>query len=544
MKKLFSILFAASAILFVSCAKELGDNKTATDAKLTGETITFSATIDMPALTRAALSSLNIEWQSGDYIGIATDNDATIRVYPVTVDGVDATKCTITVDKVDGASGYYAIFKGRLGNDGGANEVDADDFSMISFNTSTKTFSGLTVGNQQVAANSLSSYLWYTNGYPLAMAGKADGASLSMRPCLALVKLGIDAESVPAGDYYVNDPYVSSYSINHDHYYSAVRGFNLYQIGGSTIYSSGDFTVQIADNGSLTTTATGDQQYRQISQSGILASGTDYLMCLIPGGSITSFKVDFLGYADNTPTLSWDAVYTMRLPAAITVAPGDYYDLGVLNPLGRKKAKNEAEDEAADALAVVPFTPSITIDGSFDDWDPAKNSKIVGKISSSTGGSHYQEFKIAYDDRYVYLYTKRDWSESCNVWATSAYIYYGFDLDNDSDTPASTLGEMPGADATILINPFDGSIDSPALSLSATKLNGSSYSFDGLEFDGTITTVSSRTGYLEFEMRVKRSDIKNGAKTLENGNTINVFTWGNKSASDFKTSATSITIND
>ena len=200
MKKVFFILFAASAILFVSCAKEFGDNKTASDTKLTGETITFSATIDMPVATRAALSGLNINWQSGDYVAFATDNDATIRVYPVTVDGVDPTKCTITVDKVDGASGYYAIFKGSLGDGGaGVNDVAADDYSMVTFNTTTKTFSGLTVGNQQVATGSLSSYLWYTNGYPLAMAGKADGASLSMKPCLALVRLGINAESVPAG---------------------------------------------------------------------------------------------------------------------------------------------------------------------------------------------------------------------------------------------------------------------------------------------------------------------------------------------------------
>ena len=475
MKKIFYILFAAAAVLLVSCAKEIGDNA-ATDAKLTGETITFSATIDMPALTRAALSSLNIEWQSGDYIGIATDNDATIRVYPVTVDGVDATKCTITVDKVDGASAYYAVFKGRLGNDGGANEVAADDFSMISFNTSTKTFSGLTVGNQQVAANSLSSYLWYTNGYPLAMAGKADGASLSMRPCLALVKLGIDAESVPAGDYYVNDPYVSSYSINHDHYYSAVRGFNLYQMGGSTIYSSGDFTVQIADNGSLTTTATGDKQYRQISQSGMLASGTDYLMCLIPGGSITSFKVDFLGYADNTPTLSWDAVYTMRLPAAITVAPGDYYDLGVLNPLGRKKAKNEATDEATDAAAAV-FTPAIEIDGDMSDWSALDAADYV---TISAPSQDYQEFKVAYDALYLYFYSKRNLARQ-SEWPF--YVWYRIDTNNDGAYEKEFYFypySKPDSELVFNANPASSNIS--GLTLTSARNEGADY----VEFETSV----------------------------------------------------------
>lgn len=540
MKKLFYIL-AASAVLFASCAKEMGDNNTASDAKLTGETITFSATIDMPALTRAELSSLNINWLDGDYIGIATDNAPTIVAYPVTVDALDPTKCTITVDKVDGATGYYAIFRGSNST------YASNDFTGVTFNAETKTFSGLTVGNQQVSAGAFNSHLSVSKGYPLAMAGKASGASLSMKPCLALVRLGINAESVPAGYYFSTIVYNNpTYDVDHPHDYTAVRGFNFYQKGASTIYSSGDYDVQIADNGSLTTTAAGNNfEYRQLAGTDKMIVDTDYLMCVIPGGTVSSFKIGFLGWtANSSSSYNYSASYTMTKGGISAVNPGDYYDLGVLNPLGRKKAANEAADDAADALAAIPFTPSITIDGSFDDWDPAKNSKIVGKISSSTGGSHYQEFKIAYDDRYVYLYTKRDWSESCNVWATSAYIYYGFDLDNDSDTPASILGEMPGADATILINPFDGSIDSPALSLSATKLNGSSYSFDGLEFDGTITTVSSRTGYLEFEMKVKRSDIKNGAKTLENGNTINVFTWGNKSASDFKTSATSITIND
>ena len=56
MKKVFFILFAASAILFVSCAKEFGDNKTASDTKLTGETITFSATV---CSGRSALISSN-----------------------------------------------------------------------------------------------------------------------------------------------------------------------------------------------------------------------------------------------------------------------------------------------------------------------------------------------------------------------------------------------------------------------------------------------------------------------------------------------------
>lgn len=548
MKKVFYILFAAAIACLVSCSKEVSkDNELPVNPiEKTGRTITFTASIDLQPETKAALDGLNIQWQDGDYIGIATDNNATIVAYAVTVDALDATKCSITVDEVAGATAYYAIFKGSLGDNPSADPSHAraaNDFSDISFDTVTKTFSGLTVGNQQVAVGSLESYLWYSNGYPLAMAGKTSGSSLVMRPCLAMAKLQINSESVPAEYFYKTITYKSTYDINHNYDYSAVRGFNFYQKGGSTIYSSGDYTVQVAADGSLTTAVVDNankKEYRQMTQSAKLTANTDYIMCIIPGGDITSFKIDFLGYSDNTPTNSWDAVYTMTKSGSVTVSPGDCFSLGKLNPLGRKKAKNETDWEAADALAAV-FTPAIEIDHDFDDWNPANNDKIVGKIATSTGGTHYQELKVTYDDQYIYFYTKRDWASSgYDIWTGgTAYIYYGLDLDNDSATPASTLGEMPGADATILINPFSGSPASPVLSLGGTKLNGSSYAFTDILMDGVIGA-----DYVEYEIRFKRSEVRNGEKVIADGNTINVYTWGNKSGSDFKTTPTTITIDD
>ena len=472
MKKLFYILFAASAALFVSCAKEAADN-TPSDPALTGKTITFSASIELNAETKAALSGLNINWEDGDYIGVATDNDATIRVYPVTV-GAPATNCTVTVDEVAGATDYYAIFKGRLG-DGGANvnNVEANDFSMISFNTTTKTFSGLTVGKQQVAQDALYSYLWYTNGYPLAMAGKADGTTLLMKPCLALMKLQIASASVPAGYFYQNIPYESSYSINHDHYYSAVRGFNLYQKGGSTIYSSGDYNVQVNDDGSLTTTAVVNEhkgEYRQMSQSGKLSSGTDYLMCLIPGGSISSFQIDFLGYSDNTPTISWDAVYSMTKSGSVTVNPGDYFDLGTLNPLGRKKAMNEAADEAADAAG--PFTPAIEIDGDMDDWSSLESEKVV----SISGAGDYLEFKVTYDLQYLYFYSRRN-NARFSEWPF--YVWYKIDTNNDGSYEKEFYFYPYSKPASELVfNSTPSSENISGLTLSCARAEGSEYEFE------------------------------------------------------------------
>ena len=57
--------------------------------------------------------------------------------------------------------------------------------------------------------------------------------------------------------------------------------------------------------------------------------------------------------------------------------PGDYYDLGTLNPIGRKKAKNEAEDEAADAAG--PFVPAITINGEKVKEDVKINEVVIIK---------------------------------------------------------------------------------------------------------------------------------------------------------------------
>ena len=445
MKKVFYILLAAATACLVSCSKEVSnDNEIPVEPVVkTGRTITFSASIDLN--TKAALDGLDIKWQSGDYIGIATDNNATIVAYPVTVDALDATKCTITVDEVAGATAYYAIFKGSLG-DGGANvnNRDADDFSDIAFNTTTKTFTGLKVGNQQVTASSLSSHLWYTNGFPLAMAGKTNGSTLSMKPCLALFKIQIHAESVPDAYFFKTETYTSSYSINHDHNYSAVRGFDLYQMAGSTIYSSGDYNVQVGGDGSLTVTnGENKSQYRQISQSGKLTADTPYYMCLIPGGDITSMKVNFLGYSDNTPTLSWDAVYTMSLAplGGLTVAPGDFYDLGKLNPLSRKRSKNEAADEVADAAAAA-YVPAITIDGDLSDW-----VGIAAQPSNNT--SRIREWKFKSDSQKVYFY----FSLRKNRVDSAKSIYIGFDTDNNSST-GSSYGSVSGCEAYIKTVPF------------------------------------------------------------------------------------------
>lgn len=418
-------MLAFAAALFVSCNNvidPLDDNSQAPAAE--GKTITFSATIDAAPQTKASLDGLNIKWSSEDYIGVATDNSATIVAYPVSDISSDGLSCSVQVNAVEGATTYYAVFKGSLGASGDAtNEVAVDDFSAISFDTATKTFSGLKVGNQQVNSGSISSHIWYTHGYPLAMAGKSSGTTLIMKPCLALVKIQIDAASVPADHNVVTETYTSSSNIEHDFSYSAVRGFNFYQLGASTIYSSGDFTVQIGDDGGLTVVSVDTKEYRQISQSNKLLADTDYYMCLIPGGNVSSFKIDFLGYKDDAGALSWDAVYTMTKSGITSVKPGDYYDLGTLNPLGRKMAKNHATADAEDETAA-SYVPAITIDGSFDDWA----SLTDNYVELSAPSQDYQELKVAYDEFNLYFYSKRNLSRK-NEWPF--YIWYRIDTNAD-----------------------------------------------------------------------------------------------------------------
>ena len=473
MKRVLFFALAAVAVVIASCTKE--DVKEMPDNVIeTGKTITFTASIDMKAETKATLSGLNINWSSGDYIGIATDNNATIVAYPVTPDGTDPTKCSITVNAVEGAKDYYAVFKGSLGDDDpGTNAVAADDFSSITFDTTTKTFSGLKVGNQQVAVSSLSSHLFYSNGYPLAMAGKANGTTLIMKPCLALVKLQIHSESVPTDYCFKTITYTSTYNKDHEHSYSAVRGFNFYQIGSDTKYSSGDFDVQIAANGDLVTTpGSTKKEYRQMTQSAKLSADTDYIMCVIPGGSISSFKVDFLGYKDNTPTNSWDAVYSMSKAASISVAPGDCYDLGKLNPLARKKAKDEADDEAEDEAAA-SYVPAIMIDGDMSDW-----SGISAFGVSVSGRIREWKFKSDSQNVYFYLALRRNRAHAGNS------LYVGFDTDNNNSTGTSANG-MSGLESYAKSIPFtnegEASVPIPVNGVdSASEIRAGSISSVGL----------------------------------------------------------------
>lgn len=519
MKKLFYILAVAS-LAFVSCNKEIIENNPDNKPVVKGETITFTASIDVPASTKAALSGQSISWEDGDYVGICTDNDATIVAYPVTVDGSDATQATITVNAVSGANAYYAIFKGRLNGDTDEQKVAADDFSKITFDASTKTFSGLTVGASQVGVGSIYSYLWHDSGYPLSMAGKSDGNSLLMKPCLALIKLQLDAESVPTDKAVVEETYNNpTYNVDHVHKYSAVRGFDFYQRASSSLMSSGDFSVSISDSNELTVTASGNNSaVREKAGSDRLQANTPYYMCVIPGGDVSSFRINFIGYDTDSGAASWSTAYQMNLTKAMTVKPGDFYDLGTLNPLGRKKAKTHSEDDAADAAAAAAASAAVTIDGVFTDWSSVTNT-------FTTSDERIVEWKYTSDNTNIYfLYkvvkAKISFSSSYN-WG--AYIALGLNYDNLASTGANAgQGIDGGYEAKALIYPWRGTTEGSPEGFVGTDGNGNLEYPVGTSLGHIVNVGSAIDGdYSYVEVSIPRAQIGNPSGTITVNHSIN-----------------------
>lgn len=79
------------------------------------------------------------------------------------------------------------------------------------------------------------------------------------------------------------------------------------------------------------------------------------------------------------------------------------------------------------------FVPAINIDGSFSDWDVASNAALTNGVnytSVSGSGTYWKDFKVAYDEKYIYFYVKRNFN--ADLW-TGGYFWFKFDTDNDGD---------------------------------------------------------------------------------------------------------------
>lgn len=468
MKKNFLLLLASIAFCSLSCSKENTkeidespiDNREETQMPVShGKTITFSASIELPAQTKAILNDHSVEWKSGDYIGIATEQASTVTGYEITP-GSDPKTCTFTIAAVDNAENYYAIYTG------------SSDFSGITFNTETKTFSG-TAAEKLIIKHGRFDSPTITHPEQLPMAGKANSntTSIKMKPCLALGKVRVGAESVAA---------------KHDGTYSGVRGFNFYQDpdaswDGSTPYCSGDYTVCLSGDDLVvspsTTITTNLHNYRDLSSGDLLSANTDYYFAFIPGGSINGFRLDFVGFKGESESyaIDWGIQYTYKLNQTMTVKPGEIFDFGTFDPVASKK------DEAG-------FTGhAITIDGTFSDWASV----------TTTGGSSngYTQCKVTYDKYFIYFYSKT----TGITWNSGNYFYYCLDTDNN-DTTGGELWSRPGFESIFYISPCTGTAGTFASEPSIHRSYPSSTS-EKAKCAGSYDSVNN---VVEIEVRIPR----------------------------------------
>lgn len=161
----------------------------------------------------------------------------------------------------------------------------------------------------------------------------------------------------------------------------------------------------------------------------------------------------------------------------------------------------------------------IEIDGEFWDW-----AGVTDGLKSTSSTPKYQEFKVFNDSKYIYFYSRRN--NDSAIWGVKqGYFYYDLDTDNNSSTGV-TSDSIVGLETYMYIYPFAGSAASPAF---ATTNQGESYPsssvLNSVLFAGAFTSST-----VELELRLPLSEAG-----IKQGDVIGIYSWGNKSASDFKT---------
>ena len=168
---------------------------------------------------------------------------------------------------------------------------------------------------------------------------------------------------------------------------------------------------------------------------------------------------------------------------------------------------------------------AITIDGDMSDWDAIEGV-------TSTDGPYYA-FKVACDADNIYFYSKRNFRN--DYWANYGYYYYGLDEDNNADTAMSDPQGMPGADEWVLIYPFGGTNDAPEIP--NTPGNGGLNNWDKYDYPANSLAGKIGTEFVETEFACPRSILK-----VQSGATVKFYSFGNKSASNMKTEAVTLTL--
>lgn len=486
MKQCYFFILATIAICITACTKEvpsveepqqnIPEEVTSTQEP---KTITFGVTMDLGeeassgAETKASLSGLNINWAGGETIFIANDVNDEIQNCLLTKDPTYPTKGTITVNAVDGATTYYALFtSGTASSDG-----------KVVFDHTAASFSGSEVICRQGELTASKPHR-----LDLAMAGKTVGENIVMKPCLALVKFRIHANSVAA-------EYVDGEG------YSSVRGFNLMmRRSGSRTNNCGTYSVNLSGSEmAVSAIGEGAKNYKQLSSDTRLSSGTDYYFSVIPVGAIDKIDLEFLGFKwdGEKYVQTWGSDpkdYKMSLEQSLSIDSGDYFNFGTLNPVDLQKAADS-------------FVPAVSIDGIFTDWD----GKADLPNTRVGGGTNYaiHSWRMTSDKRNVHIYLKL----FSSIVTEGSYVYVGFDTAEGG----SSHGGLDGLESYAVVYTCVKA-SSPVAFVQGvdprSTVNGSS--------DGTIKTwgvfgTGEDSDYAFVELTIPRSKVG-----LSSAGTINV----------------------
>ena len=228
-------------------------------------------------------------------------------------------------------------------------------------------------------------------------------------------------------------------------------------------------------------------------------TGVWYYIVALPGTLSGGFKLTFR---------SEEGVGTLTCSNPVTIKRG------IFGTLANVDSGVEFSAGGDDPEAI-----NIEIDGEFWDW-----AGVTDGLKSTSSSPKYHEFKVFNDSKYIYFYSKRN--NDTAIWGSKqGYFYYDLDTDNDSSTGV-TSDSINGLEVYMYIFPFAGSSSEPAF---ATTNEGSSYPsssvYKSVLFAGAVSDT-----VVELEVRLPLSEAG-----IKKGDVIGIYSWGNKSASDFKT---------
>ena len=155
---------------------------------------------------------------------------------------------------------------------------------------------------------------------------------------------------------------------------------------------------------------------------------------------------------------------------------------------------------------------SIKIDGDLSDWDAIEGT------SNGTFGS----FKAASDDKNLYFYCYRTTEQRySDIWGGTGYIYVGFELDDNPANNTAKLWASEAYDLLLLIYPYGGSKDAPAITEAAGTAGGcepAPCTVANVVCKGVVDQSGAK-----IEFSIPRADVSNIPASP-----IKITAWGNK----------------